>query len=51
MDLPCLDVTYLGANMIAEFAVVQNRQAQSSILLLSLNAMLSELLNQKKECV
>lgn len=51
MDLPCLDVTYLGANMIAEFAAVQNNQTQSSMLILSLQAMLNELLNQQKECV
>ena len=51
MDLPCYDVTYFGTHVIAEFVAVQNRQAQSSILILSLQAMLNELLNQQKECV
>ena len=51
MDLPCYDVTDLGTHVIAEFVAVQNRHAQSSILILSLQAMLNELLNQQKECV
>jgi len=51
MDLPCYDVTDLGTHVIAEFVAVQNNQTQSSMLILSLQVMLNELLNQQKECV